>query len=241
MASVSQIFIFTLQLVFLNEIALSLARDECSSNSDCPSNFLTRVCCAGLFYDSGRSCWYHSCVGRYCSTDGDCGGVGECCNSNQCVTFGCEECSSNFDCDTSEYCCKHRYIDDHNVCRRSCVGETCHSNSDCGGPGERCNSNNKCEEYNITVLSWSIPVLVVGLLLFAIVVGGVFVYRYFQKPSRRGTVQPVRPAERTTAIIALQETQMHSSSSAPAYNCPPPPYFNQGQGLPPQPKHFVSS
>ena len=97
------------------------------------------------------------------------------------------------------------------------------------------------EEYNITVLSWSIPVLVVGLLLFAIVVGGVFVYRYFQKPSRRGTVQPVRPAERTTAIIALQETQMHSSSSAPAYNCPPPPYFNQGQGLPPQPKHFVSS
>ena len=236
---VSLIFIFILPLMFFNEIGLSLANayDECDSNSDCSRGISNKVCCGGLFHDSGRSCRYSSCSGHYCSTDGDCGGVGECCKSNQCDTFGCRECYSNYDCATSEYCCKHRYINDHNVCRRSCVGETCHSNSDCGGPGEYCNSNNRCNEYNtyIAVTGWVIPVFVVGALLFAIVAGGVFVYRYFMKRPHRVTAR-VRPAERVRpAIIALQDTQIHSNPPAPPYNCYPPPYFNKDQVVPPQP------
>ena len=151
------------------------------------------LCCALLYILclAILASWFGSCSGHYCSTDGDCGGVGECCMSNECDTFGCRECYSNSDCATSEYCCKHTYIKDHNVCRRSC------------GPREYCDMNNKCNEHNITLTGWAIPALVVGLLSFAIVAGGVFVYRYFIKRPNRVTTR-VRPAERARpAIIAL--------------------------------------
>ena len=228
MVNGSLVFIFTLHAIFLNGIDLSLARDECNSNSDCHSSI--SVCCAGPVRDSDRSCWFGSCTNHYCSTDGDCGGVGECCMSNQCGTFGCRECYSNSDCAFSEYCCKHRYINDHNVCRRSCIGETCHSDSDCGGPGEYCDGNNKCSESNIIVRVWVAPVLVVGLLLFVFVGGGVFGRRYFLKRPQRVARRVLPAAERATAIIALQET--HMSSNPPAPVCYPPPYFNKDPALP---------
>jgi hypothetical protein len=125
-------------------IGLPLAEGTCSSNSDCRGKFSNNVCCGRRLY--GRSCATDSCVGYSCSIDGDCGGKDECCILNKCTKYGCVECHSNSDCASSEYCCKHQYLNDHNVCRRSCVGETCHSSLDCGFPMEYCASNNKCRE-----------------------------------------------------------------------------------------------
>ncbi|CAB4011018.1 Hypothetical predicted protein [Paramuricea clavata] len=143
MSSVSLVLLFTCNAIL---IGLPLAEGTCSSNSDCPGKFFNNVCCGRSWY-GGRRCVTDSCVGDSCSTDGDCGGKDECCISNKCTKNGCVECQSNSDCSSSEYCCKHRYHNDHNVCRRSCVGETCHSSLDCGGPTEYCASNKKCREW----------------------------------------------------------------------------------------------
>lgn len=134
------ILFLTCNVIFMNQTGLVVAQKECNVNADCSNQF--KVCCEGYFHNRRKSCQFLSCLGRHCLTDGDCGGKGECCKSHQCVTIGCPECYSHSACATSEYCCKHRYINDHNVCRRSCVGETCHSSSDCA-VGECCRSN-KC-------------------------------------------------------------------------------------------------
>ncbi|XP_028396916.1 prestalk protein-like [Dendronephthya gigantea] len=117
----------------------------CNSNSDCRDEvFPDKLCCRG-YRNTRRSCYDQpSCVGRFCWTDGDCGGKDECCISNKCAVFGCKECNSSLACALFEYCCEHQYLNDHNICRRSCVGETCHSSWDCGGLGEFCDSNNVC-------------------------------------------------------------------------------------------------
>ena len=133
MARASLLSLVTWSVIFMYGTNRAEAQDECNVNADCNNVF--KVCC--------KTCQFFSCLGRHCVKDGDCGGKGECCNSqHQCVTFGCPECHSHSDCAPSEYCCKQRFINDHNVCRRSCVGETCHSSSDCG-VGECCIFN-KC-------------------------------------------------------------------------------------------------
>lgn len=220
MTSIALIFLFTWNVIFLNEIYLALAGNECSSNSDCSAG---QVCCTGF---SGSSCQVFTCFGRHCSTDGDCGGVAECCRFNRCGRFGCVECHSNSYCASSEYCCQHRYIDDHNVCRRSCVGETCHSSSDCGGPGEYCASNNLCKKSAIHLAGWVIPICVIGLLLFAVVCAVFFLHRWFQRRFRRHNV--VNCVGPSTAVTALQEMATHNSLPPPAYNSPTP-YFNQAK------------
>ena len=226
MRSVPLIFFFTWNVIISNEISLALAGDECSSNSDCSSG---SVCCAGI---NGKSCQFSSCFDHDCKTDGDCGGVAECCRSKKCVQVGCLECHSNSYCASSEYCCQHRYIDDHNVCRRSCVGETCHSSRDCGGPGEYCGSNKICKKSAIYLAGWVIPVSVVGSIFFAIVSGGIFLHRWFQRPSRRQTV--VNPVGTTAAAIAHHERATRDAVQPPVYNRPVP-YFNQAKVTPTQP------
>lgn len=62
-------------------------------------------------------------------------------------SIGCPECFNNSACGVSEYCCELQYLNDINVCRRNCIGESCHSNLDCGGPGECCRGN-KCVKLN---------------------------------------------------------------------------------------------
>ena len=137
---------------------------DCYLNSDCSKN---EYCCRRKY---GRNVCRRNCVGEtcrsildcgddseYCSFDtcsyanknclknSDCKHDGECCIFGQCVTTGCPtECLSNVNCLSSTYCCKRQYLNNKNVCLRSCVEETCHSSFDCGGPGEYCTRNNIC-------------------------------------------------------------------------------------------------
>ena len=60
-------------------------------------------------------------------------------------------------CVSSRYCCKRRYINDTNVSLRSCVGETCHSSLDCGGPDEYCAHDNTCRKSCSTDLNAVFP------------------------------------------------------------------------------------
>ncbi len=145
------ILLSTWNVIFMYETGMVQAQNQCNVNADCSNTNM--VCCEGYFHNRRKSCQFFSCFGRHCLTDGDCGGKGECCNtkSHQCVTLGCPECQLHSNCATSEYCCKHRYNNDHNVCRRSCVGETCHSSNDCA-VGECCLFN-KCVKYGCSDLS----------------------------------------------------------------------------------------
>ncbi|CAB4029947.1 Hypothetical predicted protein [Paramuricea clavata] len=53
------------------------------------------------------------------------------------------ECSSHFDCSGLQYCCDRKYPED-NVCRYSCIGQSCILDNDCA-PGESCcDSDEKC-------------------------------------------------------------------------------------------------
>ncbi|XP_028396919.1 keratin-associated protein 5-3-like [Dendronephthya gigantea] len=147
MSFVSMTFLFLLNAMYMGQFGLVLGQTTCTSNSNCVSSY--SICCKGYVhqgygYTSSKCRYGSNCVGRYCTTDGDCGGKNECCKSNKCTTSGCSNCNSNYNCALFEYCCKQRYYYDKHVCRRSCVGETCHSNSDCGGLSEYCNSNKKC-------------------------------------------------------------------------------------------------
>ena len=152
MLGVLVILFFTWRVMFMSEIQPSLALDKCTSNSNCRNLLGRNVCCAksrpkwsSLSSRSQDGCVSSSCVGERCITDGDCGGKGECCGIlSKCTTYGCSECKSNNDCGFNLYCCKHRYNSDHNVCRRSCIGETCSSDSDCGPSDEYCISRKIC-------------------------------------------------------------------------------------------------
>ena len=143
------ILLSTWNVIFMYEAGMVEAQNQCNVNADCSNTNM--VCCEGYFHNRSKSCQFFSCFGRHCLTDGDCGGKGECCKSHQCVTLGCPECQLHSNCATSEYCCKHRYNNDHNVCRRSCVRETCHSSNDCA-VGECCLFN-KCVKNGCSDLS----------------------------------------------------------------------------------------
>ena len=121
---------------------MSLSEGDCSTNFDCAKGASTRVCCVDD--EKTKGCFTDSCIGHFCSTDGDCGGKNECCVLSKCTTYGCTECNSSSDCSPSEYCCKQRYVGEYNVCRRNCVGTSCHSSFDCAGPHEYCSHDKTC-------------------------------------------------------------------------------------------------
>ena len=111
-----------LNVILISEFHVTLAEDECSTNSECeflglPE--LSPVCCKGSSRDSERTCLVLNCKYRYCITDGDCGGMDECCLNNNCaVSNRCPQCTTNSHCAPSEYCCKRDIF-------VSCVGEKC--------------------------------------------------------------------------------------------------------------------
>ena len=165
------IFLLTWTVILINETSLVKAQNQCNVNADCFNTNM--VCCreCSLCAVRRKSCRYFNCLGRYCLTDADCGGKGERCKSNNCVNYGypmVSQCFSNLNCPISQYCCNRGSLS--NVCRHSCVGETCLSNSGCGGPGEHCDSNFKCSTSTTTnsatnsssLAGWVIGIIVTG-------------------------------------------------------------------------------
>ena len=144
MSGIPFILLFIWHITFMTKI--DMVYTKCISNFNCSKNTLHKVCCAktyqSQFEQSG--CFEKSCAGMYCTSDGDCGGKGECCNkSNRCTTLGCPKCNSKLDCGPNLHCCQHPYDLDQNVCRRDCIGERCHSDSDCA-MYEYCLSSKTC-------------------------------------------------------------------------------------------------
>ena len=164
MTTVPLIFLLTWTAILINENSLVNAQNQCNVNADCFNTNM--VCCREYFNSRRKSCQFLSCVGHYCLTHGDCGGKGECCIANKCVNYGCtvSQCFSNLNCPVSQYCCNRGFLS--NVCRQSCVGETCLSNSGCGGPGEHCDSNFKCSTSTTTnsssLAGWVIGIIITG-------------------------------------------------------------------------------
>ena len=111
-----------------------------------------------------------SCVGEICSTNEDCGAPNECCISNKCVDRGCSGCTSNSDCSTGQYCCKKRQWYELSGCSAHCIGKSCNTNDDCGGPDETCNSDHRCTDIRI-FQPWVIVVITVSLVVLLIGIG----------------------------------------------------------------------
>ena len=112
------------------------------------------------------------------------------------------ECPSSF---SKEYCCDRKYPED-NICKTSCIGETCISNSDCAknefccnGPyhgicgkscvgkkctsdyncatGECCDSDDKCSTDDCVVLAgWIIAVIVISVIVAVVIPIAVVVF-----------------------------------------------------------------
>ena len=252
MPCASYIILLILSGMLLMRIDMVVAEDECNTNSDCESkSTIGNVCCVENDYRHDRKCMSDSCSGQYCSTDGDCGGRGECCKLNKCVSYGCTECHNNFNCANSEYCCKQKQAVDINVCRRSCVGEPCFSKSDCGSPTEKCDSNKTCSEVTST---GGVAGYVLGITFVSLIFGfcciGISVYRRCARHQtrRRPPQEPQRVVRQlvqsTTAIIAVKETHIHATMQLPPSDInrgldPLPPARQMSPS--PQPLHFPSS
>ena len=69
-----------------------------------------------------------SCIGKSCDYHGDCGGPGECCQSNKCVKCPYTVCKRSRDCSTGQYCCGR---EPKGICRESCLGESCAVDEQC--------------------------------------------------------------------------------------------------------------
>jgi hypothetical protein len=99
----------------------------------------------------------------------------------------------------------------------------------------------ECQKTYKGLPGWAIAVIVIGVIL-VIFACSASSWRRFRGRSQRGVVVRQRPAQRTTAIIALRETEIRTVSPppqapAPVYNYPPPSYYNQGQDVYPNPNH----
>ena len=145
----------------------SCLNSYCSKDSDCGDS--TMCCrsdecvnkgCSGCRQDKDCDTSYHcckktspfnqticavNCLNKTCNFNDDCAGYGECCRSGKCTDTGCsDKCTLNSECSQGQYCCKKKtgYYG-YDSCAKSCVGEICSRNEDCGPPNECCISN-KC-------------------------------------------------------------------------------------------------
>ena len=248
------IFLFAWNVLFMGEKALSSVGDRCSSNYDC-FNTYNKVCC----FSSG--CSSYSCVRKPCSTNGDCGGENECCKYRKCTTFGCVECQSNSNCGKFEHCCKRQYFSgSRNVCRRNCVGERCHLDSDCGGPGEYCTNNKICWKSGHSCATNhnckgdgeccisgkcaavgcpegshdTLAVWVTPVIVVCIVLFGLFIGGGWSYYSCHNLSRHRRVADENPShgtTAVIALPETHANPFPPNYGSPPPPCYNHGQPL----------
>ena len=165
--------------------------DTCKSKSECN---LDQYCCKKKKNYLGDGC-SESCLGKICSTNEDCGARNACCISNKCVDRGCSGCTLNSNCSIGQYCCKKRHWYELNECSDHCIGKSCETNDDCGGPGETCNSEYRCTnvtqtvQHNVNKVKHSsnsllIPLISVSAVLFLAIVVMVLAVFWFVRYRR---------------------------------------------------------
>lgn len=230
-------------IVLLSETKFQVEAGECDSNSDCTGSY--KYCCKKRY---SNSVCRHNCIAISCATNSDCGGPNECCRSNICTTLGCgtpNECPSKYDCPYGKYCCKkwHTYYQS-SVCRSSCIGQSCDSDSDCGRPNECCDSSKYCTTYNClnsddvakALASWVIGVIVVGVLVVVVIPIAIVVCcccgaaSASRRPAQRGVILSQQNTA-STVDVPLQTYQNNPAQfQSPSL---PPPYSidKDGQDL----------
>ncbi|CAB4012675.1 Hypothetical predicted protein [Paramuricea clavata] len=153
------------------------------------------------------------------------------------------ECFSDSQC--FGYCCDRKYPDD-NVCRFSCIGESCIINSDCA-PGECCNSDDKCATDCDVVIEdlagWIVAVIVIGVIVVIVIPIGVVVFccccaASVSTRSAHGGVIVSQPATTGTTVFSTQQQQQQQypaqQGQPMAYFQNPQPYPNQSPPYQPQ-------
>ncbi|XP_028399898.1 keratin-associated protein 5-3-like [Dendronephthya gigantea] len=142
------ILMIAFSVLVCDNIGRVLCASKCKTHADCKSLYIHYRCCGGSMILGGdanvkeRSCWFSSCLYRYCANDSDCSDQ-LCCRSNKCVRKGCNGCAKNSDCNIGHVCCKNTLPLDQTVCGDNCINQTCNSNDDCAGQQECCRSG-KC-------------------------------------------------------------------------------------------------
>ncbi|CAB4033473.1 Hypothetical predicted protein [Paramuricea clavata] len=180
MSSVSLILFLSWHAIFIKEIGLAVAEEECSSNADCHAN--------------------------------------------------CH-------CASHEYCCKRGNYP--NVCRRSCVGEECAENTDCGGPHEHCDSNKKCKnrERSSSLSGGKITRIVISVLSSLIAVSlCILLWRCYKKRRHRDRTNRYHATMVTTIAPGQQRTCCPYDPTRQPPQSPVNRHSQQG-GLMPLPYH----
>ena len=141
------------------------------------------------------------------------------------------------------YCCDRKYPED-NVCRFSCIGESCIVNSDCAS-GECCNSDDKCATDCDVVIeglaAWVIAVIVIGVIVVIVIPIAVVVFccccaAAASTRSAHGGVIVSQPATTGTTVFSTQQQpQYPAQQGQPMVYFPnPQPYPNQSTQYQPQ-------
>ena len=208
--------------------------ETCKSKSECN---LDQYCCKNKKNYWGDDC-FENCLGDICSTDEDCGPRNTCCISNKCVDRGCSGCTFNSDCSTGQYCCKKRHWYELNECSDHCIGKSCETNDDCGGPGETCNSDHRC---TTSLPHWLTAVVTVSIVLFLTVVVIVLAVYCYTKRKRQANSTPETVLSQNTQTQETRTQNQQSNTQLSGFNYPlqnQPQHINSGvTQLPYPPSH----
>ncbi len=150
------------------------------------------------------------------------------------------ECSYDYSCYGLQYCCDRKYPES-NVCRHSCIGQSCIIDSDCA-PGECCDSDDKCRSEGNCDLEglagWIVAIIVISIIVVIVIpiAVGIFCCCCAASASRRqahaGVIVTQPIVTGTTVQYPTQQGQpMYYQPSPQAYQPPPPQLY---QPPPPQ-------
>ncbi len=165
---------------------------------------------------------------------------------NQC--YSDSGCSGLF----TQYCCERKYED--NVCRYSCVGQSCNFNSDCA-PDECCDSDDTCTTADCDVIKglagWIVAVIVISIIVVIVIPIAVVVFccccaagaaASSRRPAHGGVIVAQPATTGTTVIASQQQQQLYPAQQGQPmyfqnpqqYSNQPPPHQPQGTVYPPE-------
>ena len=154
------------------------------------------------------------------------------------------ECYSDIYCGYSRFCCKRRYPE-YNVCRYSCIGQSCDYDDDCATGETCCDSDGKCKSGDCDVndvikglAGWVVAIIVISIIVGLVIPVAVLICRCCcaARAARGGvTVAQVQPVTTGTIVLANQQHQRYPNQQGQAMyvqNFQPDPYQLPGTAYP---------